>query len=370
LKRAVVAGAGIVGTWHALELCRAGFVVDHLEAERAPLGASVRNFGLLWVSGRRNGLELDVAQRSRRMWEAVAPMAPGIGFEANGSLTLARNADERTVMETFAAHPDARPRSIEFIEPDEVVARNPAIAGEVTGALFCRDDAKVEPRRALGALRAHLESAFDYTFHPRRRISGATDGALIDTAARRWEADIAVIAIGADFDHLSGTEHVGAKVRRVRLQMMETAKWDRRLTTSVADVDTMRYYPAYSVIDRALLGPREGLAEAHHLQLLVVQRADGALTIGDTHAYDEPFDFALCEAPSHELLSRARGLLGAPLPPVVRRWEGIYDECLDGDVCVRAELAERVWLVGAPGGRGMTCAPAIASDTLQAAGVR
>ena len=139
MKRAVVAGAGIVGTWHALELCRAGFVVDHLEAERAPLGASVRNFGLLWVSGRRNGLELDVAQRSRRMWEAVAPMAPGIGFEANGSLTLARNADERTVMETFAAHPDARARSIEFIEPDEVVARNPAIAGEVTRCALCRD---------------------------------------------------------------------------------------------------------------------------------------------------------------------------------------------------------------------------------------
>ena len=31
------------------------------------------------------------------------------------------------------------------------------------------------------------------------------------------------------------------------------------------------------------------MAAAHHLQLLMVQRADGGLTIGDTHAYDEPF---------------------------------------------------------------------------------
>ena len=33
VARAVVAGGGIVGTWHALELVEAGFAVDHLEAE-------------------------------------------------------------------------------------------------------------------------------------------------------------------------------------------------------------------------------------------------------------------------------------------------------------------------------------------------
>jgi hypothetical protein len=29
-----------------------------------------------------------------------------------------------------------------------------------------------------------------------------------------------------------------------------------------------------------------------------------------------------------------------------------------------------VWMVNGPGGRGMTCAPAIAADTLTAAGAR
>ena len=48
-------GAGIIGTWHALELLAAGFSVDHLDADAAPVGASVRNFGLVWVSGRRSG---------------------------------------------------------------------------------------------------------------------------------------------------------------------------------------------------------------------------------------------------------------------------------------------------------------------------
>ena len=100
----------------------------------------------------------------------------------------------------------------------------------------------------------------------------------------------------------------------------------------------------------------------------IVQRANGELTIGDTHAYDEPFDFALCEDPSVELLARAERLLGTTLPPVARRWEGVYAQCVDGDICLREEIHPGVWTVTGPGGRGMTCAPAIAADTLRAAG--
>ena len=201
----------------------------------------------------------------------------------------------------------------------------------------------------LGALRAHLESAFDYTFPPRRRISGATDGALIDTRGSAMEADIAVIAIGADFDHLSGTEHVGAKVRRVRLQMMETAKWDPRLTTSVADVDTMRYYPAYSVIDRALLATEGGPGRGPP-----PPTACGPAGRRCADHWRHPA--RLCRA---LLTSRSvKPLLTNSCRAAEGSWAhrcrrcatvgGIYGECLDGDVCVRAELAERVWLVGAP----------------------
>ena len=158
-------------------------------------------------------------------------------------------------------------------------------------------------------------------------------------------------------------------MRRVRLQMLQTAPYAPTLTTSLADADTLRYYPAYESAPLAELGEQTPVAAAHHLQLLLVQRPDGGLTIGDTHAYEEPFDFALSEDPTDELLDRARRILGTELPPVQRRWEGTYAQCLDGDVCLREEMEPGVWLVTGPGGRGMTCSPAIAADTLRAAGV-
>jgi FAD dependent oxidoreductase TIGR03364 len=369
MKRAVVAGGGILGTWHALELCRAGYEVQHLDADPTPVGASVRNFGLLWVSGRRSGAELDVAQRSRRRWEEIAGDAAGIGFRANGSVTLAITEGERKVMETFAQHPDAADRSIVFLEPAELVALNPAVRGRVLGGLHCPDDAVVEPRQALGALRGYLLARAGYTFHAGRRVVGIEEGALVDATGTRWEADLLILATGAAFDHLPGTAGVSARLRRVRLQMLETAPFGPKLTTSVADADTLRYYPAYDVVDLDPLGPQSAVAAAHQLQLLLVQRLDGGLTIGDTHAHDEPFDFALAEDPYDELLARAATLLGTALPPVTRRWEGVYSQCLDGDVCVREQLQPGVWMVTGPGGRGMTCAPGIAADTMAAAGV-
>jgi FAD dependent oxidoreductase TIGR03364 len=368
----VVVGGGILGTWHAFELCRAGFTVAHLEADVAPQGASVRNFGLIWVSGRRSGAELDTALRARRRWEEVSASIPGIGFRPSGSLTLATSDGERKVMEEFAAHPDAAARSITYVDSDEVATVNPAVLGEVLGGLYCTDDAVVEPRRALGALRDYLSgtSAEDsYVFHPGRRVHDVEDHGVVDTSGTRWEADLIVLATGAGFDHLPGTEAVAARVRRVRLQMVETEPYAGELTTALADADTLRYYPAYEVVAQDLLGRQSPVAAAHHLQLLLVQRTDGGLTIGDTHAYDEPFDFALVEDPTLELLDRAERLLGAALPPVARRWEGVYAQCTDGSVCAREELRPDVWLVTAPGGRGMTCSPAIAADTLTAAGV-
>ena len=370
-RRAVVVGGGIIGTWHALELAEAGFSVDHLEAEAGPTGASVRNFGLVWVSGRRSGVELDVARRARRRWEEVGAVVPGIGFRPMTSLTVAGDTDARGVMEAFARHPDAPARSISFLEPDEVRACNPAVQGDIEGALHCTEDAVVEPRLALGALRAHLEAVHGarYRFRPRVRVAVAEPHALLDTTGTRWPGDVIVLATGAAYDQLPGSEAVASRLRRVRLQMLETAPYAATLTTSLADADSLRYYPAYESAPLDRLGDQTPVAAAHHLQLLLVQRPDGGLTIGDTHAYGEPFDFALSEDPTHELLDRARRILGTDLPPVRRRWEGVYAQCLDGDVCLREEIEPGVWLVTGPGGRGMTCSPAIAADTLQAAGV-
>jgi glycine/D-amino acid oxidase-like deaminating enzyme len=101
---------------------------------------------------------------------------------------------------------------------------------------------------------------------------------------------------------------------------------------------------------------------------LLVQRLDGSLTIGDTHDYSEPFAFDVQEDIYGHLLARAGELLRRPVPAVARRWAGVYSEMLDKEhqLYWREEILPRVEVISGPGGRGMTCAPAIAASSLAA----
>jgi glycine/D-amino acid oxidase-like deaminating enzyme len=145
--------------------------------------------------------------------------------------------------------------------------------------------------------------------------------------------------------------------------MMQTGPAGEALATSIADGDSMRYYPAFDLPGRARLAPPAKETEAFGMQLLVVQRADGGLTIGDTHVYEEPFDFAVEEFLYDRLRARAEAVLGWMLPRVERRWAGVYSAATDGRVCVREEVESGVVIVTGLAGRGMTLSPAVAEET-------
>ena len=154
----VVVGGGVLGMMHALEARRLGHDVVHLEREPGPRGASVRNFGLIWVSGRAGGPELDLARRARARWAEIAAEVPGVGFRPHGSLTLAADGAELQLLKEAAARPDADLRGYELLDQAAARGINPALRGEFAGGLLCRMDALVEPRLVPGALRDHLQA--------------------------------------------------------------------------------------------------------------------------------------------------------------------------------------------------------------------
>ncbi len=373
-ERAVIVGGGILGTMHALEACQRGWEVLHLEADLRPRRASVRNFGLIWVSGRASGAELDLALRARLLWERLAEAVPGIGFRPDGSLTLASGPEELALLTEAVAQADAPARGFELLDASEVRSVNPVIKGPILGGLWCRTDAVVEPSSVLGAVRDHLETSGRYRWLPGRQAvdaigSSASDASCVSVVDDRGDRHNGTLTLLCTGDRLSGlggrigTALAAAPLRRCRLQMMQTAPTGEHLTTAIADGDSLRYYPAFDLPSRDRLPPPAPTTASWGMQLLVVQRGDGSLTIGDTHCYDEPFDFAVDEAPYDELRARAEALLGWELPPVVRRWAGVYTDTTDGQVYWSEHVDPGVLVVTGPAGRGMTLSPAIAERT-------
>jgi FAD dependent oxidoreductase TIGR03364 len=376
----VIVGGGILGTMHAVMARRRGLAVTHLEREQEGRGASVRNFGLVWVSGRRAGPELALALRARELWESIAADAQGTGFRPAGSLTIASTEAELAVMREAAELPDAKQREFEVLSSGDVREVNPALRGEFVGGLWCRADAIVEPRVALPALRAWLASPGGpgYDWRPGREAVEVAANGVRDQLGQWHRGDLVVLCTGASFTGVAGPHLAasgalasapgsgGAGLRRVRLQMLQTLPFAGRLATSVADGDSLRYYPAYDVPSLASLPPQAAVAASNRAQLLMVQRLDGSLTIGDTHEYDEPFAFDVDSGAYDHLLARASALLGAELPRVQRRWAGVYSEVTGTSALYhRSPVKPGVVLVTGPGGRGMTCSPAIAEETFQ-----
>jgi FAD dependent oxidoreductase TIGR03364 len=382
--RVVIVGGGVLGTMHAIHARRRGYSVVHLEREPEARGASVRNFGLIWVSGRKAGPELALALRARQLWAEIAAVVPGIGFRAAGSLTIAASEAEMRVLEDAVKLPDVAERDFELLPRDAVREVNPALRGDFLAGLLCRADAIVEPRLALPALRSHLAAgpAGSYEWLPGREAVTIEARRVRDQTGTWHRGDLVVLCTGASFTGLTGPHLLeagalasssgdGTGLRRVRLQMLQTAPFGETLTTSVADGDSLRYYPAFDVPSRNGLAPQPAVAAATRAQLLMVQRLDGGLTIGDTHEYDEPFTFDVHEDAYDHLRARAEGLLGAPLPRTQRRWAGVYSEVVPQSAATsstlyhRSQVADGVVLVTGPGGRGMTCSPAIAEETFR-----
>ncbi len=233
----VIAGGGVLGTMHALAARRRGFEVVQLEREAEARGASVRNFGLVWVSGRKAGPELSLALRARELWAELGAQVPGLGFRAAGSLTLATGDAELALLKEAAALPDAERRGFELLDPPAVREANPVLRGEFTGGLLCRADAIVEPRQVLPALRGFLASD-GYTWLPGREVTEIVPNAVRDHTGAWHQGDLVILCPGAAHTGVAGRYLARGgvpAVRRVRLQMMQTAPLGERLTTALAD---------------------------------------------------------------------------------------------------------------------------------------
>jgi FAD dependent oxidoreductase TIGR03364 len=364
-QRVVVVGGGIVGTMHSYLALLGGAQVVHLERDAVPHGATVRNFGLLWVSGRAAGRELDLALRARELWERIAADVPGVGFRANGSLTVATRPDEMHVLSKVMDRGDAPLRGFTLMDPKEVREKNPALEGDLLGGLYCELDAAVESRFALAALRSRMSLTGRYEYLANRDIIDIGDSHVVDHRGDQHRGDRVFLCLGANLGGFSREIFENEALRTVRLQMAETEPLGIEMSTSIANGDSLRYYPAFHEFSN-LLEPQHEDALRFSIQLLCQQRLHGGLTIGDTHETNQPGDFECVDRPLDIIAAAARSLLGERMPRIERRWTGTYHQLSNpgvDEVYFRKQLDTNVIAVTGAGGRGMTLAPAIAEES-------
>ena len=222
-------------------------------------------------------------------------MSRAPGSERTGRSRVASGESELKVLEAAAAGRDATDRGLSLLDADEVRSVNPGLQGEFLAGLHCSLDAAVEPRLVLGALHEWLKGSGRYEYLAPREVVDVADHAVTDHTGSRHRADLVVLCVGAVGGGAMGRLFDGTHLQRVRLHMAETESLGRQLTTSVADGNSLRHYPAFRELALGLLGPQDEALSRLGIQMLCHQRLDGTLTLGDSHEYDEPFAFDLSD---------------------------------------------------------------------------
>jgi FAD dependent oxidoreductase TIGR03364 len=360
----VVVGAGIVGLAHAWTAAERGLRVAVLERDYRCVGASIRNFGFVTVTGQPAGDTWRRARASRDIWARLAPEA-GIPIVHRGLWLLAQRPEAAAVLQAFMRTPMAEGN--ELLVADEAAARAPAL--RTTGAvaaMWSPHELRVESRTAISRLAAWLAERHGVVFHWGHTVLEA-DAGRVRSAQRTRHARRVVQCPGTELTGVAAPALARHALQLTRLQMLRVRPppgWV--LGHSVmADLSLVRYGGYAALPEAAALLSRLQAEEAESLaagiHLIVVQSADGTLVVGDSHhrfATPEPFADERVDALILRHLHEVLRLEGAE---VVERWTGVYPTGAPVDCVIEApDAATRVVVVTS--GTGASTAFGIAQE--------
>ena len=355
--------------WPALASARAhdaALRVPVVERDHRCVGASIRNFGFVTVTGQRAGDTWRRAMRSRDLWAEICGPA-NIRVEHQGLWVLARRPAAAEVLRDFAGTPMGQACTLH--DAAEAAVRAPWLRTRgAVAALHSPHELRVESRDAIPRLAAWLEQSCGVVFYRGESVLGL-DGKTVTTSRRTLHAERIVLCPGTELTGVAGPWLADFNLRLTRLQMLRVRADPKAApdAATMGDLSLVRYagyaqLPAAAALRRQLEA-EEPASLAHGIHLIVVKSADGSLVVGDSHHDDSsPEPFASDEVDAL-ILRHLRETMDIDHCDVVERWTGVYPVGHDADALVVAPASNcRVVIVTS--GTGASTAFGLAEDVI------
>ncbi len=203
---AAVIGGGIIGTSIAWRLAQSARQVTILEAGALGGEASWAGAGMLAPGGELGGKSrwADFALESLGLYPAYIEQLEAesdlrVDYQRLGAIEVAFTSGEWRELETRAAAQRALGIASERLDATRLRSMAPLLAGEVEGSLYYPQDALVDPRHVMQALRIACErrGVTIREHSPVREVRLRRESIEIDTAEGTLTSGCAVLAAGA-----------------------------------------------------------------------------------------------------------------------------------------------------------------------------
>ena len=357
-KSAIVIGAGIVGLATARALATRGYQVTVIERSSQAVGASIRNFGMVWPIGQPEGTLYERALNAKSIWKEVLAGAKCWSQEA-GSLHMAYRQDELEVIQQFVEVSPYRP--VSFLNAEQTLVKSPAVNPDgLLGSLYSADEMIVDPREAIAAIPGYLTAALGVTFIWNTVISKVTYPAVF-SGSKSWSADEIFVCSGQDFETLYPEQFSAAPLTKCKLQMMrlEAQPDDWRIGPALCGgLSFIHYHGFKAAASLPGLKARYESEYAEYLKwgihVMASQNGLGEITVGDSHEYALTFDPFDREFINTMILDYLATFAQFKSPKVYQSWHGIYPKMTNGATEIVLKPESGVTIINGLGGNGMT----------------
>ena len=368
---AIVIGAGILGLATARALGKKGFKVMVFERTQKAMGASIRNFGMVWPIGQPAGKLYERATRSREIWKSISAES-GIWSEEAGSLHLAYHPDEWQVLQELHAAFGKEGRDIHLLSGEEVGEKSAAVVQDgLLGGLYSSEELIVDPREAIAGLPDYLAEKYGIEFYWGKCVTYIADQTVYIGNDESYDADLIFVCSGADFETLYPDEYAKFPLTKCKLQMMRIVsqpdEW-RIGPALCAGLSLIHYASFRAASSLPLLKKRYEEEMAEYLEwgihVMVSQNGRGELTIGDSHEYGlapDPFDKDLI---NKLILDYLAGFARFKNPALIESWNGVYPKLTDGETDLFFSPDPYVYIINGVGGAGMTLSFGLAEELI------
>ncbi len=368
-QKAIVIGAGIVGLATARALSLKGYSVKVFDRNQQAVGASIRNFGMIWPIGQPEGKCYNRAIRSRNIWMETCEAA-GIWYEAAGSLHLAYHADEMQVLTELNESFRQQGRDVSLLGRDEIIQKYDAVNSQnLIGGLYSNEEIIVDPRESIAKLPDYFKEHFGIEFYWGKCVTFISDHTIYIGNEEEYEADVIFVCSGADFETLYPEVFAKFSLTRCKLQMMrltaQPGKW--RIGTSLCGGLSLIHYNSFKVAPSLnKLKQRYEKEMSEYLQwgihVMVSQNGRGELTVGDSHEYGATFDPFDKHFINKMILDYLKEFASFENWSVMESWNGIYPKSTDGATEVFMSPEKDVYILNGVGGAGMTMSFGLAEE--------
>lgn len=358
-KSAIVVGAGIVGLATARALLNKGYSVTIIDKTQMAVGASIRNFGMVWPIGQPAGELYQLAKKSSQVWKDICD-GTGMWYNYSGSLHVAYSIEEWVVINELFAQFNSEGRPIQLLTPSQIANKFPQVKqNNLFGGLFSSDELIVDPRIAVANISDYLATFGGVEFLWNHTVQEVGTG-FVKTGNKLLNADKIFICSGQDIETLFPEVFSSTPLVKCKLQMMRMrSPLNKLIGTSVCGGLSLLHYSSFKNAPSLPKLHNKILTELpeyikHGIHVMVSQHELGELTVGDSHEYGYSFD-PFDQHYINDLIVRyLNSFMYASDWIVNATWNGVYPKMTDGSSWFFSEPSNEVYLINGLGGAGMT----------------